>query len=287
MECVETVDALRRQTRAWRRAGDRIALVPTAGSLHEGHAAVIRTARAECDRVIVTAFDGPPRVGDRSPNTRRPPPAAEDIEFIASHSADLAFVPDPEHLYPPGFATRIQSEHLAEVMCGATDPDGMRDVALMILKFLNMARPDVAYFGEKDWQQVQLIGHIVRDLDIPTRIQVVETVRHEDGLALATRNRHLSDRGRAAAPVLYRALRETAARIGDGTPTELACAEAQEQLYFAGFRKIDYLECRDAATLRLAPAPAVGARVFGAGWIDDVRLIDNVPVADRLSDQVR
>lgn len=278
MEVVSTVAALRARVAGWRGDGAAVGLAPTMGGLHEGHASLVRAAKEAGQRAVATIFVNPAQFGPGEDLSACPQAPDADAAVLEAAGADLLFLPDPAEIYPPGFATRVAVERFADILCALNRPGHFDGVALVMTKLLNMAQADTCYMGEKDWQQLQVVRQAARDLNLGTRIVGCPTLREADGLALSTRNACLTPAEREVAPRLHAELAATAERIADGAPTELACAEAQENLVFAGFARVEYLECRHAETLRLAPSPGKGARVFAAAVLGRARLIDNVPV---------
>ncbi len=262
----------------WRRNGLRIAVVPTMGGLHAGHVSLVRAAQVVADRVIVTIFLNPTQFGAHEDLGMYPAERNRDLALLEAEGVDLVFMPTREDIYPPGFATRVVMDDLTDLMCGALRPGHFDGVTQVVTKLFNIVGADVAVFGEKDWQQLQIVRKLVADLNMPVEILGCPTVREPDGLALSTRNGYLSGDARDVARALYRSLSLVAEEIANGVPTELACAQAEDGLRGAGFDSVDYLECRDGETLRLAMAPFKGARVFGAAVLGETRLIDNVAV---------
>ncbi|WP_325063282.1 pantoate--beta-alanine ligase [Halovulum marinum] len=283
MDVIRTVPELAARVAAWREDGERIGLVPTMGGLHGGHTRLIRAAKERDEKVVLTLFVNPTQFGPDEDLAGYPRSEAEDLELARIEFVDLAFVPEAAEMYPPGFSTRVQVDYDEDVLCAADRPGHFDGVAQAVTKLLNLSRADSAYFGEKDWQQLQIVRKLVRDLNIATRIVGVPTVREGDGLAMSTRNRTLGAEHRAIAPRLFAEITRAASRIAQGEPTELACVEAAENLIIAGFSDVEYLECRDAERLRIAPSPGHGARVFAAARLGGARLIDNVPVPDLLA----
>lgn len=275
-----TVGELRERVRAWRARGERVALAPTMGALHEGHLSLIRFARARADRVVASIFVNPAQFAPHEDFDSYPRKEAADLEKLESERVDLAFIPPREEMYPEGFATRIVVSGLGEPLCGASRPHFFGGVATVVAKLLNQAQPDIAVFGEKDYQQLIIIKRLARDLDMPVEIIGAPTIREADGLAMSSRNAYLSAEQRKIAPRLYAALREAADRLADGAPTSDVKADARAALEDAGFDRIDYLDIRRAEDLaEIGPGPlAVPARVFGAVFLGDARLIDNLQV---------
>lgn len=279
-EVVRSVAALRGQVAEWRGAGERIALVPTMGSLHEGHLSLIRRAQESCERVVATIFVNPLQFDRPGDLAAYPRDEAADLAALASVGTDLLFAPGPEEMYPPGFATGVMVAGLTEGLCGEHRPGHFGGVATVVTKLLLQALPDQAFFGEKDFQQLRVIQRMARDLDIPSEILGVPTVREPDGLALSSRNRHLSESQRRAAPTLHRVMSEMARRLREqGEEVGEAEAWGRRQLAEAGFEKVEYLELRDEEKLLPLSRPQTGSRLFAAAWLGAVRLIDNLKVA--------
>lgn len=280
MEIVRTVADLRRAVTAWRRAGGKVGLVPTMGALHAGHLSLVRLMQTRADRVVATLFVNPTQFGAGEDLSAYPRDEAADAAALESEGCALLFAPPVEEMYPPGFATEVRVTGLTDCLCGAARPGHFDGVAQVVTKLLNQAWADCAVFGEKDWQQLAVIRRLARDLDIATEILGAPIVREEDGLAMSSRNRYLTEAERAIAPALNRALRAAAAEIAAGSASGAACAQAVEAVAAAGFAKIDYLECRDAESLAALERhdPSRPARVFGAAHLGRARLIDNVPV---------
>lgn len=277
---VRTIADLRTRVAEWRRAGDRIGLVPTMGALHDGHLTLVHAAREVCQRVIVTLFVNPRQFGPNEDFARYPRSEADDVAKLEGR-ADLLFAPGVDEMYPPGFATGVSVAGVTDGLCGAGRPGHFDGVATVVTKLLLQAQPDVALFGEKDYQQLCTIRRFVRDLDIPVAIQGVPTVREVDGLALSSRNRYLSAAERAAAPALYRILGECAARLVAGDPAGQTLAAGGVALQAAGFGPIDYLELRSGDDLRILDALVEGgppARLLVAARLGKTRLIDNLAV---------
>ena len=277
MTVVRTIAALRATVALWRRRGETFTLVPTMGALHEGHLALVREGLRRADRVVVSIFVNPTQFSPEEDLTRYPRQEARDRDLLATAGPCLLFAPTVAEMYPEGFSTRVSVAGVSEGLCGAFRPVHFSGVATVVTKLLLQALPDVAVFGEKDYQQLQVIRRLVTDLDIPVRIVGVPTVREADGLALSSRNAYLSaeERGRAAA--LYQTLQETSAALTAGVAPEAAVAAAVSRLSAAGFAPVEYLEVRDAETLAPLSVPlARPARVLAAAWMGGTRLIDNV-----------
>jgi pantoate--beta-alanine ligase len=279
IDIARSVAELRRRVADWRRGGARVGLVPTMGALHEGHLALVRAARAECGRSVVSIFVNPLQFGPREDFGTYPRDEAADLAKLRAVGANLVFAPAVEEMYPPGFATEVRVGGPGEGLCGAHRPGHFVGVTTVVLKLLLQALPDVAFFGEKDYQQLQVIRRLVRDLDVPVRVAGVPTVREADGLALSSRNAYLTPAERRAAPTLAAVLRRIAGRLA--TAPEAAAAEfaaGRQALEAAGFAPIDYLELRDAETLQPVERAERPARILAAAWLGRTRLIDNMQV---------
>jgi pantoate--beta-alanine ligase len=275
-----TVAALRRSVARWRDAGATVALVPTMGALHAGHLSLVRLARRRADRVVVSIFVNPAQFAPSEDFSSYPRTFAADLAMLAEEQADLVWAPrSVDVMYPDGFATRIVPDGPA--VAGLEDrfrPDFFQGVATVVAKLFTQTLPDIAVFGEKDYQQLKVVTRMARDLDLPVRIIGARTVRERDGLALSSRNVYLTVDARATAPVLYRVLRLCAEKIARGRPIATILSEGREAITRAGFA-LDYLEARHAETL--APVRSVKegpVRLLVAARIGKTRLIDNVAV---------
>lgn len=281
LQIVRTVPDLRAALRDWRAAGQTVALVPTMGALHDAHMALMREGRARADRVAATIFVNPIQFAAHEDLDTYPRREAEDIEKLRADGIDLLFAPDAAEVYPDGFSTTVTVAGVSEGLCGDHRPGHFEGVATVVTKLLLQALPDIALFGEKDYQQLQVIRRLARDLDIPVEIAGVPTVREDDGLAMSSRNLHLSDAERATAPLLHRTLAEVAAQIAAGTDPETACAAGRAKLTDGGFGPVDYLELRHSETLAIPSTPLdhhAPHRILAAAWLGGTRLIDNLPV---------
>ncbi|GLK71795.1 pantoate--beta-alanine ligase [Ancylobacter dichloromethanicus] len=275
---VHTVAALRDQVRQWRAAGERVALVPTMGALHAGHVALMDAGRALAQRVIVSIFVNPTQFAPTEDLSRYPRTLEADLATADAAGVDLAFVPDAGQMYPEGFATTIALTGPALGLESDFRPTHFAGVATVVAKLLIQSQPDVALFGEKDYQQLQVVSRLVRDLDLPVDIVGVPTVREADGLALSSRNVFLRPEERAAAPALHRALRAAAAAIAEGGDITTAVDEARACVATAGFQ-LDYLDARHAMTLARVTSHTDGPiRLLVAARIGATRLIDNLAV---------
>jgi pantoate--beta-alanine ligase len=279
LQLARTVAHLRKAGAGWRANGERIGLVPTMGALHAGHMALVAAARAACDRVVVSIFVNPKQFGPAEDLSSYPRPEATDLDMLRRAGIDLAYLPGVEEIYPPGFATLVRVAGLSEGLCGAHRAGHFDGVATVVAKLLIQVQPDIAYFGEKDYQQLTIVRRLARDLDLPVRIEGVPTVREPDGLALSSRNVYLSAEERRIAPNLARVLRAIAAALAR-EPGMVAreLARGTAELERAGLT-VEYLEIRDAETLAPVTAKITApSRAFAAIHLGRTRLIDNLPI---------
>jgi len=277
---VRTVAALRAQVHAWRASGQSIALVPTMGFLHEGHLSLVRLGRTRADRVVASLFVNPTQFAPGEDFEAYPRDEARDSELLAGVGCDLLYAPTVAEMYPQGFATTVTVAEVSAPMDGIARPTHFAGVATIVAKLLTQCQPDVAIFGEKDYQQLLVIKRLARDLDLPVEILGAPTVREPDGLALSSRNTYLTAAERAVAPRLNAALRAAAEALRGGADVSEAEATGLRTLADAGFGKVDYFEVRGADDLRrLGPGPVdAPARIFVAARLGKARLIDNWPV---------
>lgn len=264
--------------RDWRAAGAVLGVVPTMGALHAGHLSLVHAAKAECDRVIVTIFVNPTQFNSAEDLKLYPRTEAADAALLAPLGVDAIFAPDPGEVYPEGFGTSVTVAGVSEPLEGAMRPGHFSGVATVVTKLFGMTMAERAYFGQKDWQQLQVVRQLVKDLNLPVTVVGCETLREADGLAMSSRNLRLSVEARAKAPALNAAMVRAVAAIVGGEPAELALAQARKGILAAGFDSIDYLELRDAVTLMPLKGRGRTARLLAAAWLGDVRLIDNIAV---------
>lgn len=274
---VRTVADLRAQVSAWKAAGLRTALVPTMGALHDGHLTLVRRGRELADRVIATIFVNPTQFGPNEDFSRYPRDEAGDAAKLAGAGCDLLFAPTVDVMYPAGFATSIDVGPVTTRWEGTFRPGHFQGVATVVTKLLLQAGADVACFGEKDYQQLCTIRQLVRDLDIPVRIEGVPTVREADGLALSSRNAYLSPEQRQVAAQLNRVMRGVIDRLHAGEAVDGVLSAGTQALFDAGFTAVDYLALVDALTLEPLPTPSPG-RLICTARLGAVRLLDNMAV---------
>jgi pantoate--beta-alanine ligase len=275
---VRSVADLRARVAAWRKAGETIGLVPTMGSLHEGHLSLVHAAKKDNGRAIATLFVNPTQFGANEDLASYPRDEAADRRLLDEARADLLFAPGVGEMYPEGFATTVTVAGLTEHLCGPHRPGHFAGVATIVAKLLNQAQATRAYFGEKDFQQLQVVRRMARDLDIATEIVGVPTRREKDGLAMSSRNRYLSPTERSQAATLPQLLRAAASALGDGRDGASELDKVRAGLTAAGFRKIDYVTLADSQTLQPLERAAKHSRLFAAAWLGRTRLIDNWPV---------
>lgn len=281
MQTVRQLEDLREAVTAWRQAGERIALVPTMGALHDGHMALVEAAKRAGQRVVVSIFVNPKQFGANEDLAKYPRKEAADSRMLTGAGVDLLWMPPVEVVYPDGFATNVSVSGVSEVLEGAARPGHFDGVATVVSKLFNQVQPDVAFFGEKDWQQLAVIRRMTTDLNLPIEIQSVLTQRDDDGLALSSRNAYLMPEDRAKAVALPRALGAAAKAISEGGEVEAALAQARDTLAAAGF-DIDYVALADAETLETVTAvtPGRALRLLAAARMGATRLIDNIAVPE-------
>lgn len=272
-----TVADLQSVVSAWRKDGQRVAFVPTMGALHDGHLALVRHAKAMGDKVVVSIFVNPLQFAPTEDLDRYPRDEARDVTLLQGVGCDLVYLPPVLALYPEGFVSRIEMNGPALGLETDFRPQFFSGVATVVMKLFNQVRPDLAVFGEKDYQQLAVIQAMVRDFDLGTDIVGHPTLREADGLAMSSRNAYLSAAERATAPHLFETLQTIRRDILGGSDTAAALARAKAALTEGGFSKIDYIELRDAQTLGLPQADRP-RRLLAAVWLGKTRLIDNLEV---------
>jgi pantoate--beta-alanine ligase len=279
LKVVRTVASLRRALDPYRRAREHIALVPTMGALHRGHMALVRDAHRRAKRVVVSIFVNPTQFAPHEDFASYPRSFATDIKVLREAKVDLVWAPSVEAMYPDGFATRLAPEGAAKTTLeDEFRPHFFDGVATVVAKLFTQVSPDLAFFGQKDYQQLRVVTQMAKDLDLPVKVIGVPTVREPDGLALSSRNAYLSAAERAAAPMLYRVLKGCASRIKSGEKVDHVLNVGRIEIDVAGFA-LDYLEARHALTLAPVASPKDGPiRLLVAARLGKTRLIDNVAV---------
>ncbi|WP_421738437.1 pantoate--beta-alanine ligase [Caulobacter sp.] len=278
---VRTVAEMRAHVAAWKAQGDQVALIPTMGALHDGHLTLVKLGQTKARRTVASVFVNPKQFAPHEDFDAYPRGEAVDAEMLASVGCDLMFAPSAAEMYAPGFSTAINVSGVSEPLEGAARPQFFGGVATVVAKLLIQSQADYAVFGEKDYQQLQVIKRLARDLDLPTQIVSAPTARAEDGLALSSRNAYLSAEERQIAVALPNALRAAAHAVASGGRIDEAEAAGKAALTAAGFGQIDYLDVREASDLsKLGPGPIGDAegRILVAAWLGKTRLIDNMAV---------
>ena len=283
---VRTVAELRATAGSWRRDGARVAVVPTMGALHAGHLSLVEAALDKADRVIVTLFVNPRQFNSAADLAAYPRTERDDAAKLDPFGVDMLYAPNAEEIYPEGFATTVSVSGVGEGLCGAFRHGHFDGVATVVAKLFLQTGADLAFFGEKDFQQLQVVRRMARDLDIPVEIIGCPTIREPDGLALSSRNLRLSEAERAIAPRLAEILAQTAERLAMGMPATSALDEGTAAIRSAGFGKVEYLELRAEEDLAPLARPDKPARLLAAAWLGDIRLIDNVEIRPAVASTV-
>lgn len=279
IKIVRTVHDLRKAVARWRDRSQTVSLVPTMGALHSGHISLVKLAKKKADKAVVSIFVNPTQFGANEDLSRYPRDEAGDLDKLDDADADLVWSPGVDEMYPDGFSTSIHAGSAAKDLEGAFRPGHFDGVATVCAKLFNQVTPDIAVFGEKDFQQLAVLRQMVRDLNMPLKLIGSPTKRDADGLALSSRNAYLSEGERKIAPALYGAISALAKDVANGADILAGLADAKRKVTAAGFTKIDYIEVRDAETLEPAStASGRPMRVLAACWLGKTRLIDNVAV---------
>ncbi|NOR30433.1 MAG: pantoate--beta-alanine ligase [Sulfitobacter sp.] len=273
-----TLAGLRARTTAWRKAGETIGVVPTMGALHQGHLSLARAARDTCDRVIVTIFVNPKQFNNPEDLENYPRTEQDDAKKLESIGVDVIYVPDGAQMYPDGFATNVSVGGLTDMLCGAHRPGHFDGVATVVSKLFLQTSADKAFFGEKDYQQLQIVRRMAADLDIPIEVIGCPTIREVDGLAMSSRNLLLSDRARAKAAALPDVMEDMRVALAKGALMSDIVDVAKAKIIAAGFNEVEYLELRESDQLKPLNKANANSRLFAAAWLAGVRLIDNVGV---------
>jgi pantoate--beta-alanine ligase len=280
LEVVRTIAELRQHTSRWRIAGQTIGLIPTMGALHNGHLSLIKLAQGKCDRVIATIFVNPRQFLPNEDFDEYPRNEESDIQKLIEMGVDLLFAPKAPEMYQPDASTTVVISKLTDCLCATSRPGFFDGVGTVVTKLLIQALPDLAIFGEKDYQQLLVIKRLARDLDIPVEIIGAPTIREADGLAVSSRNVFLSQTNRETASRVFELLKKTATAIAQGNDVLVACEEARSELILAGFSEIDYFEARHSETLELIQNFENSGRLFAAVWLGPTRLIDNLEIIE-------
>ncbi|WP_428391890.1 pantoate--beta-alanine ligase [Lichenicoccus sp.] len=278
MLVARTMQDLTRARAATCNNGETLALVPTMGALHKGHLSLLEAARARHDRIAVSIFINPTQFNDADDLARYPRSEDDDLKALRTAGCDLVWMPTTETMYPDGDAVRVALDGPARGWEGAHRPGHFNGVATVVTKLFNQIGPASAFFGEKDWQQLQVIRSVAGALFLPLTIEGVATVREADGLAMSSRNRLLAAEDRRRAPALYQGLLRADAAIAQGDCVSVVLNTAREDLLLRGF-DVDYLALVDATSLSAIDGPTGGARLIAAARLGDVRLLDNIPLA--------
>lgn len=275
-----TKNELRQRLAGWRARGEKIGFVPTMGALHAGHLSLLSLVREQSDRIVSSVFVNPTQFAPGEDFDAYPRDEADDLAKLASAGCDLVYLPSAEEMYPPGSLTNVRVEGMSDLLDGGPRPHFFYGVATVVARLFIHVAPDVAAFGEKDFQQLQIIRRMTRDLGFPIDILGGATARDADGLALSSRNAYLTPEDRRRASALHAALHRAAVRIELGVPLAECVAEARARLVAGGWTKIDYVAAVDPDTLEDLPdgpaAPGCAGRLLGAGWVGKTRLIDNL-----------
>lgn len=281
MQIIRNLSELRTHIAKWRCAGQSIAVVPTMGALHAGHLSLVKAAKAAADRVIVTIFVNPKQFNNPDDLKTYPRTEHDDAKKLTPYQVDVIYVPDPAQIYPDGFSTNVSISGVSSGLCGAHRPGHFDGVATVVAKLFLQTAADFAFFGEKDFQQLQVVTRMARDLDIAVQVIGCETIREPDGLALSSRNTGLPAAVRGNAPALYQAITDAAAQIIDGSAVSDVLTTAKLRIENAGFDEVEYLELRRQDGFEPLETLQAPARLLVAAWLGGVRLIDNIPVLTR------
>lgn len=277
MQVVTTIAEVREKVKEWRAAGRKVGYVPTMGNLHDGHLGLCRLARKVTRHYVVSAFNDPMQFGPNEDFDHRPRTPERDEQLLKSVNCDLLYRPDPKEIYPHGLlnAVHIEVPGFTDILCGAVRPAHFETLVSVVNRLFNIVQPDIAVFGEKDFQQLAVIRRMVEELKMPINIVAAPTVRTADGLAMSSRNQYLSDPERARAPAIYAQLRRAVSAVGGGAPVPEAEAEGRDALRALGFG-VDYFAVRRAADLDPVGAADTDLVALVAARLGRARLIDNV-----------
>ena len=279
MQIIRQLDELRSALNHLRQMKASVGLVPTMGALHAGHMQLVKVAQGSNEAAVVSIFVNPAQFGEGEDLDAYPRQEAADLKLLEQAGVDIVWVPTVDQVYPAGFATNISVSGVSDGLCGGARPGHFDGVATVVAKLFNQVRPDAAYFGEKDYQQLAVIRRMARDLDFTHDIIGVPTVRDPDGLALSSRNAYLNEQQRSDAIALPDTMKEAANAIIAGSNIERVQEDAKTRLLQSGFKTIDYFELRDADTLEIMDKFVKPARLLAAARIGSTRLIDNIAVS--------
>ncbi len=273
---IRSAEGLRRALAPHRDARKLIGLVPTMGALHDGHLSLVHRASRDCGIVVASLFVNPTQFGENEDFDAYPRDESRDLSLFDEYGVDFVYAPSVDEMYPDGFKITITVQGVTEGLCGAARPGHFDVVTTVVSKLFADCKPDAAYFGQKDYQQMKVIERMVSDLDLNIRIVGLPVVRERDGLALSSRNAYLSAAHRRVAPSMFGTMRAVAERLHSGIDLDAQSEWGQSALLDAGFDRVDYFEVRDAATMEKPREFGPGMRIFAAAWLGQTRLIDNI-----------
>ena len=282
MKVIKNIKSLKTEIKQYKKSGKIIGLVPTMGAIHDGHLSLVKQIRKRADIVVATIFINKKQFNNLTDFEKYPKSLEADIESFKRDKVDILFIPESKEIYPDNFVTQIKLDKITNNLCGKTRPGHFDGVALIIVKLFNIITPDVAIFGEKDFQQLQIIRRLVSNLNIETKIIAAKIVREKSGLALSSRNLRLDKNAAKKAPLIHQVLLKMKRRILDKKSLKLVIAEAKKELIKSGFDAIDYLEVCDEENLEPIKifnekiTGKIKARIFIAVYLGEVRLIDNI-----------
>lgn len=277
MEVARSIADMRAVVKDWRKADQRVSLAPTMGALHEGHLSLVHMGQERADKSVVSIFVNPAQFAPHEDFNTYPRHEERDFAALKKAGVDLVFAPPLEEIYPENHYTKVEVQGISQLLEGQFRPQFFIGVATVVAKLLIQVMPDVALFGEKDYQQLCVIRAMARDLDLPVDVLGGKTIRESDGLAMSSRNAYLSNAERTLAPRLYQEITAIADQISAGADIDEVCTAASKGLSKSGFKAIDYIVVKDAETLE-DPTPGRPMRVLAAAWLGRTRLIDNIAV---------
>jgi pantoate--beta-alanine ligase len=277
MEVARSIAEMRAIVKDWRKADQRVSLVPTMGTLHTGHISLVHLGQEKTDKSVVSIFVNPTQFAPHEDFNTYPRDEERDFSALRKAGVNLVFAPPVEEIYPDNHHTKVEVEGISQLLEGQFRPQFFIGVATVVAKLLIQVMPDVALFGEKDYQQLCVIRAMARDLDLPVDVIGGDTIRESDGLAMSSRNAYLSNAERVLAPRLYQEISAIADRVSAGADIDEVCTAASKELAASGFKAIDYIVVKDADTLE-DPTPGRPMRVLAAAWLGRTRLIDNIAV---------